>query len=100
MSEPITSDERVAGVDFSIDEITRYSRHLIMPELTMAGQRRLKAARVLFIGAGGLGSRAPLYLAAVGVGTIGVFDNVHVELPNLKCQILNGTKEFVCEKWH
>ncbi len=81
------------SVDLSPDEIARYSRHLIMPEVTIEGQRRLKAARVLCIGAGGLGSPATLYLAAAGAGTIGLIDNDVVDLSNLQRQILHGTKD-------
>jgi sulfur-carrier protein adenylyltransferase/sulfurtransferase len=79
--------------DLTPDEIQRYSRHLIMPEVTIEGQRRLKGARVLCIGAGGLGSPATLYLAAAGVGTIGLIDNDEVDLSNLQRQILHGTKD-------
>ena len=72
-------------------EVLRYSRHLLLPEVGMAGQRKLKAARVLTIGAGGLGSPLSLYLAAAGVGTIGIVDFDVVDLPNLQRQILHGT---------
>jgi adenylyltransferase/sulfurtransferase len=75
------------------DEIKRYSRHLIMPEVGMEGQRRLKAARVLCIGAGGLGSPAAMYLAAAGVGTIGVVDFDVVDFSNLQRQIIHGTPD-------
>jgi adenylyltransferase/sulfurtransferase len=75
------------------DERIRYSRHLIMPEVGAEGQARLKAARVLCIGAGGLGSPAALYLAAAGVGKIGLVDFDAVDLSNLQRQILHGTKD-------
>jgi sulfur-carrier protein adenylyltransferase/sulfurtransferase len=77
--------------DLSPEELTRYSRHLLMPEVTIEGQRRLKKARVLCIGAGGLGSPSALYLAAAGVGTLGLIDADHVDLSNLQRQILHGT---------
>jgi adenylyltransferase/sulfurtransferase len=75
------------------DEIKRYSRHLIMPEVGVDGQRRLKAARVLCIGAGGLGSPVALYLAAAGVGRIGIVDFDTVDFSNLQRQVLHGTPD-------
>jgi molybdopterin/thiamine biosynthesis adenylyltransferase/rhodanese-related sulfurtransferase len=77
----------------SNDEILRYSRHLIMPEVTLAGQQKLKAARVLCIGAGGLGSPLALYLAAAGVGTLGLVDFDVVDLTNLQRQIIHTTAD-------
>src|SRR5215210_6033785 len=71
----IIDPSRLDRIEFSNDEIARYSRHLIMPEVTLEGQKRLKAASVLCIGAGGLGSPILLYLAAAGVGRIGVVDS-------------------------
>jgi len=79
--------------ELSNAEIQRYSRHLILPEVGPDGQRRLKAGRVLCIGAGGLGSPATLYLAAAGVGTIGVVDFDAVDASNLQRQILHGTPD-------
>src|SRR5688572_18056213 len=75
------------------DEIKRYSRHLIMPEVGMDGQRRLKAGKVLCIGAGGLGSPAAMYLAAAGVGIIGIVDFDVVDFSNLQRQIIHGTPD-------
>ena len=75
------------------DEIKRYSRHLIMPEVGMDGQRRLKAGSVLCIGAGGLGSPAAMYLAAAGVGRIGLVDFDVVDFSNLQRQIIHGTPD-------
>jgi sulfur-carrier protein adenylyltransferase/sulfurtransferase len=72
-------------------EVLRYSRHLLLPEVGLTGQRKLKAARVLTIGAGGLGSPLSLYLAAAGVGTIGIVDFDVVDLTNLQRQIVHGT---------
>ncbi|HEY7290416.1 MAG TPA: molybdopterin-synthase adenylyltransferase MoeB [Vicinamibacterales bacterium] len=75
------------------DEVKRYSRHLIMPEVGVDGQRKLKAAKVLCIGAGGLGSPVSMYLAAAGVGTIGMVDFDVVDFSNLQRQILHGTPD-------
>jgi sulfur-carrier protein adenylyltransferase/sulfurtransferase len=75
------------------DEILRYSRHLIMPEVGMEGQQKLKAARVLCIGAGGLGSPLTLYLAAAGVGTLGIVDFDVVDYTNLQRQIIHSTAD-------
>src|SRR5713226_3218575 len=94
MKRSIIDDQRTNAVHLSAEELQRYSRHLIMPEVTADGQRRLKAARVLCIGAGGLGSPTALYLAAAGVGTIGIVDFDEVDLSNLQRQILHGTKDI------
>ncbi|HEX7545695.1 MAG TPA: molybdopterin-synthase adenylyltransferase MoeB [Gemmatimonadaceae bacterium] len=80
--------------DLSRDEIGRYARHLILPDVGVEGQKRLKAARVLLIGAGGLGSPLALYLAAAGVGHIGLVDFDVVDVSNLQRQILHGTKDI------
>src|SRR4029450_3845187 len=75
------------------DEILRYSRHLIMPEVCMEGQKKLKAARVLCIGAGGLGPPLALCLAAAGVGTLGIVDFDVVDFTNLQRQIIHSTAD-------
>jgi adenylyltransferase/sulfurtransferase len=80
--------------ELSIDEVRRYSRHLIIPDVGMAGQRRLKNSKVLVIGAGGLGSPALLYLAAAGVGTLGVVDFDTVDESNLQRQIIHGQSDI------
>ncbi|MEW6731263.1 MAG: molybdopterin-synthase adenylyltransferase MoeB [Acidobacteriota bacterium] len=80
-------------VQLSNEEIKRYSRHLIMPEVGMDGQKRLKAASVLMIGAGGLGSPLGLYLAAAGVGRLGLVDFDVVDYTNLQRQIMHGSKD-------
>jgi len=81
------------AADLTLDEVKRYSRHLIIPEIGMTGQKRLKNARVLVVGAGGLGSPALLYLAAAGVGTLGVIDFDVVDESNLQRQIIHGQSD-------
>jgi molybdopterin/thiamine biosynthesis adenylyltransferase/rhodanese-related sulfurtransferase len=81
------------AVELSNEEISRYSRHLIMPEVALDGQKKLKSARVLTIGAGGLGSPLALYLAAAGVGTLGIVDFDVVDESNLQRQIIHGTSD-------
>ncbi|HZD69233.1 MAG TPA: adenylyltransferase/sulfurtransferase MoeZ [Actinomycetes bacterium] len=80
--------------DLSRDEIFRYSRHLIIPDVAMDGQKRLKNARVLLIGAGGLGSPNAMYLAAAGVGNIGLVDFDEVDASNLQRQVIHGTSDI------
>jgi adenylyltransferase/sulfurtransferase len=82
-----------ASATLSPNEVARYSRHLIMPEVGMEGQQRLKAASVLLIGAGGLGSPLALYLAAAGIGRIGLVDYDVVDFSNLQRQIIHGTPD-------
>jgi len=88
-----TFDVKPETATLTNDEILRYSRHLIMPEVGMAGQQKLKAARVLCIGAGGLGSPLTLYLAAAGVGTLGIVDFDVVDFTNLQRQIIHSTAD-------
>jgi adenylyltransferase/sulfurtransferase len=80
-------------VSLSLPELERYSRHTLLPEFGVEGQERLKAGRVLIVGAGGLGSPAALYLAAAGVGTIGLVDFDEVDVTNLQRQVLYGTSD-------
>ncbi|MDR1310873.1 MAG: molybdopterin-synthase adenylyltransferase MoeB [Burkholderiaceae bacterium] len=80
--------------DLSYDEMQRYSRHLILPEVGVAGQKRLKAAKVLVVGTGGLGAPLALYLAAAGVGTLGLVDFDTVESSNLQRQIIHSTRHI------
>jgi molybdopterin/thiamine biosynthesis adenylyltransferase/rhodanese-related sulfurtransferase len=89
----ILDPARIESVTLSNDEIARYSRHLIMPEVTLAGKKRLNAARVFCIGGGGLGSPIALYLAAAGVGRMGIVDFDIVDFSNLQRQILHGTED-------
>ena len=83
-----------ANATLSKEEVMRYSRHLIMPEVGMDGQLKLKQAKVLCIGTGGLGAPLGLYLAAAGVGRIGLVDFDSVDLTNLQRQILFGTSDI------
>jgi sulfur-carrier protein adenylyltransferase/sulfurtransferase len=80
--------------ELTIDEVRRYSRHLIIPDVGMTGQKRLKNAKVLIIGAGGLGSPALLYLAAAGVGTLGIIDDDVVDESNLQRQVIHGQSDI------
>ncbi|MDR2825243.1 MAG: molybdopterin-synthase adenylyltransferase MoeB [Deltaproteobacteria bacterium] len=88
----IIAQERL--VDLTAEEASRYSRHLLLPELSLEGQKRLKASKVLIVGAGGLGSPIALYLAAAGVGVIGLVDFDFVEASNLQRQIIHSTKDI------
>jgi len=83
-----------ANVELSIDEVRRYSRHLIIPDVGMAGQKRLKNAKVLCVGAGGLGSPSLMYLAAAGVGTLGIVEFDVVDESNLQRQIIHGQSDI------
>jgi adenylyltransferase/sulfurtransferase len=87
-SEPVAALPKL-----SVDEMARYSRHLILPEVGLDGQQKLKAARVLCIGAGGLGAPLTMYLAAAGVGTLGIVDFDVVEASNLHRQVIHGTSD-------
>src|SRR6188472_2464408 len=80
--------------ELTIDEVRRYSRHLIIPDVGMTGQKRLKNAKVLVVGAGGLGSPALLYLAAAGVGTLGIVEFDEVDASNLQRQIIHGESDI------
>jgi molybdopterin/thiamine biosynthesis adenylyltransferase/rhodanese-related sulfurtransferase len=89
----IIDPERLRAIGLTPADFSRYSRHLLLPEVSVDGQRRIKAARVLCIGAGGLGSPAALYLAAAGIGTLGLVDADRVDVSNLQRQILYGTDD-------
>jgi adenylyltransferase/sulfurtransferase len=82
------------AAELTIDEVRRYSRHLIIPDVAMAGQKRLKNAKVLCVGAGGLGSPALMYLAAAGVGTLGIIEFDTVDESNLQRQIIHGQSDI------
>ena len=92
-TRPVWANPNGVLPDLSREEIERYSRHLIMPEVSMTGQRKMKSASVLLIGAGGLGSPLGLYLAAAGIGRIGIVDFDVVDHTNLQRQVLHGTKD-------
>jgi adenylyltransferase/sulfurtransferase len=81
----------LAAIELSKEEVQRYSRHIILPEVGLEGQKKLKAASVLCIGTGGLGSPLLLYLAAAGIGRIGIVDFDIVDSSNLQRQIIHGT---------
>lgn len=82
------------AAELTVDEVRRYSRHLIIPDFGMSGQKRLKNAKVLCVGAGGLGSPALLYLAAAGVGTLGIVEFDTVDESNLQRQIIHGQSDI------
>lgn len=91
---PIPSTEDISLPELTHAELTRYSRHLILPEVGIKGQKKLKSSKVLLVGAGGLGAPIALYLAAAGVGTIGLVDFDIVEETNLQRQIIHGTGDI------
>src|SRR5512145_1532766 len=92
-STPAVEEALADLPELNKDELARYNRHLILPEVGLEGQRKLKAASVLLIGAGGLGSPLGLYLAAAGIGRLGLVDFDVVDLTNLQRQVLHGTKD-------
>ncbi|MDR2607238.1 MAG: molybdopterin-synthase adenylyltransferase MoeB [Treponema sp.] len=92
MAESVIKDRELPGL--SNEEIDRYSRHLLLEEVGIRGQKRLKAARVLIVGTGGLGAPLALYLAAAGVGTLGIVDFDFVEESNLQRQVIHGTRDI------
>jgi enoyl-CoA hydratase/carnithine racemase len=81
-------------MQFTDDQITRYSRHILLPEVGGKGQKKIAESRILIVGAGGLGSPAALYLAAAGVGTLGLIDHDVVDLSNLQRQVLHHTPDL------
>src|ERR1700754_1403607 len=90
----LTGVPEVALPSLNNDEIARYSRHLLLPEVGVEGQRKLKAAKVLCIGTGGLGSPMAFYLAAAGIGTLGMVDFDVVDASNLQRQIIHSTRDI------
>src|SRR3989338_1985427 len=82
----------MTGFGFTNEQIKRYSRHIILPEIGGKGQKKLQNAKVLCVGAGGLGSPAAFYLAAAGIGTIGIIDMDKVDVSNLQRQILHSCR--------
>src|SRR5688500_19123342 len=90
--QPLVESPNVA-LELSNQEIARYSRHLIMPEVALEGQKQLKAAKVLTVGTGGIGSPLALYLAAAGVGTIGIVAFDVVDEWNLQRRVMEGTTD-------
>jgi len=93
ITQSLISPDALADVSLTNEEVERYSRHLIMPEVGMEGQKKLKASSVLLIGAGGLGSPLALYLTAAGIGRIGLVDYDVVDYTNLQRQVIHGTKD-------
>lgn len=91
---PDLGTSQLSQRSITADELVRYSRHLILPEVGEPGQHLLKRARVLLVGAGGLGSPCALYLAAAGVGTLGIVDSDEVDVTNLQRQVLYGTSDI------
>src|SRR5580692_12809836 len=92
--EPMSTITEATLPELTTDDLSRYSRHLILPEVGMEGQRRIKAARVLCVGTGGLGSPLAFYLAAAGIGTLGLVDFDVVDASNLQRQIIHSTKDI------
>src|SRR5438876_12046824 len=91
-------DNSLLNVTFSASELERYKRHLLLPEVGIEGQKQLKNAKVLIIGIGGLGLPCSFYLAAAGVGTIGIMDFDTVELSNLQRQVFYKNEEIGTSK--
>ena len=85
-------------IDFTTEQLERYSRHIILKDVGVEGQIKLSQAKVLIIGAGGLGAPVALYLAAAGIGTVGILDHDRVEISNLQRQIIHFTKDINVSK--